>query len=98
MIARLLTVIVLLGLSSCASTALKEADTIFHDGDMAENTALEYTKVELASGSKITKLKVAKDQQSLAGKALLLRGMPGIINAGADALTGTVNEVSDLIE
>lgn len=98
MIARLLITIAILGLSCCASTALKEADTVFHDGDLAENTALEYTKVELASGSTITKLKVAKDQQSLAGKALLLRGLPGIINAGGDALTGVVDEASKLIE
>lgn len=98
MILRLLTPLAVIALSSCSSTALKEADSIFHDGDMAENTALEYTKVELASGSKITKVKVAKDQQSLAGKALLLRGLPGIIDAGGDALTGTVDQVSDLIE
>jgi hypothetical protein len=98
MITRLLSAIVLLSLISCSSTAVKEGDDLYHSGSLAENTALEYTKTKLASGTEITSLKIAKDQQTLLGKALLLRGMPGIIDAGGDALSGTVDQVSKLIE
>lgn len=98
MIARLSIAAIVLALASCSTTGLKEGEDIFHDGSLAENTALDYTRVKLISGSEITRLKVAKDQQGLLKQWILLRGMPGIINAGADALTGTVNEVSDLIQ
>lgn len=98
MIARPLIAAIVLALASCSTTGLKEGDDIFHDGSLAENTALDYTKVKLISGSEITRLKVAKDQQNLLKQWIMLRGMPGIINAGGDALSGTVDQVAKLLE
>jgi hypothetical protein len=85
-------------LASCSSAGIKEADSIWHDGSLAENTSFEYTKTELASGTKITSLKVGKDQQSLLRYLALMKNTPALINAGGDALNSTVNEVSKLIE
>jgi hypothetical protein len=98
MITRLLTAIAVLALASCSTTGLKEGEDIFHDGSLAENTALDYTKVKLRSGSEITRLKVAKDQQGLLKQWIMLRGLPGIINAGGDAISTGINEISDLLE
>lgn len=85
-------------LASCSSTGLKEAETVFHDGTAAENTALEITKIELASGSKITKIKVAKDQQNLLRYLAMIRGTPALIQAGGEATTDAVNALSDALD
>jgi hypothetical protein len=98
MITRLLSAILLLSLISCSSTAVKEGDDLYHSGSLAENTSFEYTKTELASGTKITSLKVGKDQQSLLRYLALMKNTPALINAGGDALSSTVDQVSKLIE
>lgn len=98
MITRLFAAALVLTLASCSTTGLKEEDDVFHDGSLAENTALDYTRVKLRSGSEITRLKVGKDQQNLLKQWIMLRGMPGVISAGGDALSGTVDQVSQLLE
>lgn len=82
-------------LCACQSTGWRSGQEIFHDGSLAENTALDVLKVERPDGTKLTRVKVGKDQQNSLNKYLLMQGLPAILETGGEALSGVTDSVAD---